>query len=125
MGGRYLGVATYVEMIMVCIRVSFSGEVILHEVDDDRLIWKRDTTSAYSVKETYKLLIPTCRVVSVSFSHTWGTKLPQTVFVFLWHLLRGRLPSKLNLSRRNILSHGTNLLCLINVIFKLFLRLKC
>jgi len=79
---------------------------VLQENVEDRWTWRLDPTHGYSVRGAYRFLTTT---VGVGDSHQvadiWHQQIPSKVSVFVWRLLRNRLPTKDNLLRRRIISH--------------------
>ena len=67
-------------------------------------MWKADQSGRYTVQSTYKLM--TGEAVEGerdrAFEELWNLKVPIKVAVFAWRLLRDRLPTKVNLYRRQI-----------------------
>ncbi|XP_024636586.1 uncharacterized protein [Medicago truncatula] len=72
----------------------------------DRWRWMLDPIGGYSVKGTYKYLtLPTTPVETSLYDAAWLKQVPLKVYVFVWRLLRNRLPTKDNLLRRRAIHH--------------------
>ena len=85
---------------------------IVLQVDvTDSWRWLLDPVHGYSVRESYRFLTTSCEQVDRSLvDDVWHRNIPEKVSLFVWRLLRNRLPSKDNLLRRNIL-HVNDLAC--------------
>jgi len=71
----------------------------------DRWRWILDHISGYTVKGTYQYLTMSAIPIETGlFNATWLKHVPLKVSVFVWRLLRSRLPIKDNLLRRRVLS---------------------
>ena len=87
--------------------VAFMEEIsdisIQHQVQD-KLIWKTDVSGVYSTKSAYSLLMPPSNPLPSrrNFQILWHLKIPPRAAVFSWRLFWDRLPTRGNLSRRNI-----------------------
>lgn len=80
------------------------SNVVLQDSIFDRWRWILDCTNGYSVKGTYQYLtMPDTELDTGLFDATWLKQVPQNVSVFIWRLLRSRLPTKDNLLRRRVL----------------------
>lgn len=62
-------------------------------------------TSCYSTREV--------TVGFLCFQHIWKSPAPSNVCAFSWQLLFDRIPSKVNLSRRRVISQSEPLHCLM------------
>ncbi|KAL8498941.1 hypothetical protein ACS0TY_022048 [Phlomoides rotata] len=51
------------------------------------------------------------QIAAEDFKLIWRTFAPAKVKVHVWRVLRERIPTKMNLFRRNVLSHGDDLKC--------------
>ncbi|CAJ2679133.1 unnamed protein product [Trifolium pratense] len=71
----------------------------------DRWQWRPDPDTGYSVRGAYQLLTSH---VSVTMDEAdkliWHPQIPLKVSIFVWRLLRDRLPTKVNLVTRGVLS---------------------
>ena len=67
-------------------------------------MWKAYQSGQYTVQSAYKLM--TREAVEGerdrAFEELWNLKMPIKVAVFAWRLLRDRLPTKVNLYRRQV-----------------------
>lgn len=83
----------------------------------DGWVWKGRGDRRYSVKAGYEEL--SRRDAGVTTDAPWyscwkgasNALAPQKVRVFTWQLLQDRLPTKMNLVRRNIVGEGDQLCC--------------
>jgi len=72
----------------------------------DRWRWVHDPITGYSVRGTYQYLTRSVTHVEYALSEAvWLKQAPLKVSVFVWRLLRNRLPTKDNLVRRRVLHH--------------------
>jgi len=72
--------------------------------------WFPDPTGGYSVRGAYRIL--TNRIPShdaISSNLLWHQDVPLKVSVFAWRLFRNRLPTKVNLFSKGIISHESQL----------------
>ena len=84
--------------------------VALQVDNEDRWRWKAETSHVYSVCSAYKLLTVHPSTVSVvSASSIWNKDVPLKVVLFAWRLFRDRLPTKMNLVRRGVISNEARL----------------
>lgn len=79
----------------------------------DKWIWTLDTVHGYSVREAYRF------VTSIGdhsnrniVDNVWHRHIPTKVSLFVWRLLRNRLPTRGNLLHRNIVQ-ANNSLCVV------------
>jgi len=73
--------------------------------------WFLDPLHGYSVRDSYHFLTNSGEQVDRSFvDDVWHQNIPEKVSLFVWRLLRNRLPTKDNLMRRNII-HANDLAC--------------
>ncbi|MCI04016.1 70 kDa peptidyl-prolyl isomerase, partial [Trifolium medium] len=71
----------------------------------DRWQWQPDPDKGYTVRGAYQLLtsqVPS--TIDEAEDLIWHTQVPLKVAIFAWRLLRDRLPTKVNLVTRGILS---------------------
>jgi hypothetical protein len=74
--------------------------------------WVLDPINGYSVKGTYQFLtLPDTSMVRGLFDAAWLKQVPLKVSIFVWRLLRNRLPTKDNLFRRRAL-HQDDIYCI-------------
>jgi hypothetical protein len=80
---------------------------------NDKWSWTLDTVHGYSVREAYRFLA-SFRDQSVRncVDNVWHRHIPTKVPLFVWRLLRNRLPTRGNLLRRNIVQ-ANNSMCVI------------
>jgi hypothetical protein len=79
--------------------------VVLQDHVHDRWKWLPDPTKGYSVREAYHLL--TSGVAPLGREHidnVWHNLIPLKVSLFVWRLLRNRLPTRDNLVRRRVIN---------------------
>jgi len=97
------------ESVLEC--SSLLCDIVLQVSTLDRWRWVLDHFSGYSVKGTYKYLtLPTTPVETGLYDAAWVKHVPLKVSVFVWCLLRNRLPTKDNLLRRRAL-HQDDIIC--------------
>lgn len=95
------------------------GEARLVEGGEDSWIWKQDRTGNYLVKSSYLALcdsnfFPNCDDSMLNtLADIWRLKVPPKSNLFLWRLMRNRLPSGDNLARRNIVVDEGVLKCVL------------
>ena len=90
---------------------SLQCDIAFQVSTSDRWRWVLDPISSYSVKGTYKYLtLPTTPVETGLYDAAWLKHVPLKVSVFVWCLLRNRLPTKDNLLRRRAL-HQDDITC--------------
>jgi hypothetical protein len=71
----------------------------------DRWQWQPDPDKCYSVRDAYQLMTSQYSVtMDAAEDLIWHSQVPLKVSIFVWHLLRDRLPTKANLVSRDILS---------------------
>ena len=85
----------------------FLGEISQQQVDsyrEDTWIWKPNTYRYYSTKSGYNFIWgeTTRASLNFDFQELWKLKIPAKAAVFVWRLIRDRLPTKKNLSRRQV-----------------------
>jgi len=86
---------------------TFLGEIpqqLLEFHKEDTWIWKFDSSGYYSTSSGYKLIWGEIMGAhqNSEFSELWKLKIPAKAAVFAWRLIRNRLPTKKNLSRRQV-----------------------
>jgi hypothetical protein len=83
----------------------------LQDHASDKWRWFLDPTHGYSVRSAYRFLTdsgdPAVRNHDVN---VWHNHIPSKVSLFAWRLLRNRLPIKVNLVRRSVLT-SANVAC--------------
>ena len=79
------------------------GKLIQRQGSDD-WEWKGDPTSKYSAHSAYNMLWEETTAGSQEdcFEELWRIKIPSKIAVFAWRLLKDRLPTRLNLQRRQV-----------------------
>ena len=94
------------ESVMDC--SSLLCNVVLQESSLDKWRWNLDPINGYTVKGTYRYLtMPATSLETGLFDAAWLNYVPLKVSMFVWRLLRNRLPTKDNLLRRRVLHHAT------------------
>jgi hypothetical protein len=79
--------------------------VVFQEHVEDTWKWLLDPIHGYSVRGAYRFLTITTELTDRSqVVDIWHQHIPSKVSVFVWRLLRNRLPTKDNLVRRRALS---------------------
>ncbi|PNX71113.1 pantothenate synthetase [Trifolium pratense] len=85
--------------------------------DPDRWWWLPDSNGLFSVKSCYSFLISSRQVTMLetteaeALSRLWKSDVPSKINVFGWRLLLNRLPTRMALHRRGILSNPFELSC--------------
>ena len=69
---------------------------------EDKWNWKHDQCGYYTTKSGYDLIWEEQMGANQNpdFVDLWKLKIPAKSLVFAWRLIRDRLPTKMNLSRR-------------------------
>ena len=64
----------------------------------DKWVWTNDTSGKYTVRSAYKLMDRNSKDDNTNriFHAIWKLKIPNKVTLFVWGLIRDRLPTKLN-----------------------------
>ena len=75
----------------------------------DEWIWKPHPSGLYSTKSAYAEMWGEAAADNQvqDFEELWKLKIPPKVVVFAWRLFRDRLPTKSNLTRRNVALNDT------------------
>jgi hypothetical protein len=82
-------------------------DIVLQDNVDDIWRWLLDPIHGYSVRMAYRFLITSVETADrPQVPDIWHSHIPSKVSVFVWRLLRNRLPTKDNLLRRRVLSHN-------------------
>ncbi|KAL5170281.1 putative ribonuclease H protein [Glycine soja] len=84
---------------------NFLGELSQQQIQPntkDRCSWKHDQTRYYSTKSGYDLIWEAQMGANqnLDFVDIWKLKIPSKSLVFAWRLIRDRLPTRMNLRRR-------------------------
>ena len=90
----------------------FLGEIArttIHPHRADNWVWKSYPSGHYSTKSTYDLLCGESlgENQDVVFKELWKLIIPAKSSVFAWRLIRDRLPTKLNLRRKQVVVNDT------------------
>jgi hypothetical protein len=87
---------------------------------EDRWSWKHDVNGDFSMKSTYSLVFNLMaeresfsQDQATAFKAIWKCPAPSKVQGFSWMLLHDRIPSKVNLFRRNILHQVEDRVCVL------------
>ena len=95
------------EIVAEC--AALLSDFVLQDTVLDRWRWALDPIKGYSVKGTYQYFTSSESLVERGTSHmVWLKHVPLKVSVFVWRLLRNRLPTKDNLIRRRALQQENN-----------------
>ncbi|KAL5126150.1 putative ribonuclease H protein [Glycine soja] len=80
------------------------ADVHIHPSSMDSLIWRADNTGSYSTKSAYNLLMAdsTNLAEDTVLRSMWNLKIPPRASAFSWRLFKNRLPTKVNLRRRQV-----------------------
>ncbi|KAL5127649.1 putative ribonuclease H protein [Glycine soja] len=87
---------------------TFIGEISQQKVQphrEDIRIWKHDQSGSYSTKSGYDLIRRELTGANhdSDFVDLWKLKIPTKAAMFAWRLIRDRLPTRMNLRRRQVL----------------------
>ncbi|MCI37671.1 70 kDa peptidyl-prolyl isomerase, partial [Trifolium medium] len=96
----------------MCIRDRMLGEcqtlllnISLQDQSSDRWQWQPDPDKGYNVRGAYQFLTSQDAVTLDDASGLiWHSQVPLKVSIFAWRLLCDRLPTKINLVTRGIIS---------------------
>ena len=79
-------------------------DISIHPDREDKWIWKEDASGVYIAWSGYKklMLAQTDENQDGVFTELWKVKAPSKATFFAWRLLGDRLPTKMNLRRRNV-----------------------
>nr|KYP35971.1 Putative ribonuclease H protein At1g65750 family [Cajanus cajan] len=80
---------------------------LFHLQDSDMISWSHTRNGMYTIKSAYYQLMehltPNVDLrIPGNWSMLWSMKAPNTKKIFLWRVLRGCLPTRLNLQRRHV-----------------------
>jgi hypothetical protein len=78
-------------------------------VEEDTVSWSIDASGTFTAKSVYLALTQGASVTC--FKEAWRTRVPPKIRVFLWQLIRGRLPSCDQVAKRHRPSDGRCALC--------------
>lgn len=89
------------------IAVNFLKDVersVIQQKGRDAWVWMTDPSGSYSVQSAYKVMRGPVvdGIKDRAFEELWQLKIPTKYAVFAWRLLRDRLPTRINLHRRQI-----------------------
>jgi hypothetical protein len=76
---------------------------------EDKVSWALEESGCFSTKSLYLRLSHGAAITH--FKEVWRTRVPPKIKVFLWQLIRGRLPSGEQLAKRHGPSNGNCELC--------------
>ena len=78
--------------------------ISIHLDREDKWIWKEDASGVYTVGNAYKMLMTdhTDENQDGVFTELWKVKVPSKASFFAGRLIRDRLPTKINLRKRNV-----------------------
>uniref|UniRef100_A0A453T0D6 Reverse transcriptase zinc-binding domain-containing protein n=1 Tax=Aegilops tauschii subsp. strangulata TaxID=200361 RepID=A0A453T0D6_AEGTS len=65
----------------------------------DSISWRLESTGRFSTKSLYSAIAPSSALEP--FSLIWDIRLPLKIRIFLWQWIRGRLPSGVEVLKRN------------------------
>ena len=87
--------------------------IALHEPDltigDDRSRWRLEPSGQFSTRSLYQAIVPL--LGHEAFTTIWEIRLPLKIRIFLWQWIRGRLPSGVDVLKRNGPDDGRCPLC--------------
>jgi hypothetical protein len=78
-------------------------------LEEDKVSWSLDASGTYTTNSVYLALTQGATVTC--FKDAWRTRVPPKIRVFLWQLIRGRLPSAEQVAKRHGPSDGRCALC--------------
>jgi hypothetical protein len=82
--------------------------ICIHGYHRHAWLWRHDSCGSYFVRGAYKVLTDVgFHGVEASSDLIWHKQVSLNVFVLAWRLLRNRLPTKDNLTTRNIIYHDS------------------
>uniref|UniRef100_A0A452ZLN6 Reverse transcriptase zinc-binding domain-containing protein n=1 Tax=Aegilops tauschii subsp. strangulata TaxID=200361 RepID=A0A452ZLN6_AEGTS len=77
--------------------------IVLHDpdltIDEDHARWRLEPSSQFSTKSLYLAIAPS--LCHEALSSIWEIRLPLKIRIFLWQWIRGRLPSGVEVLKRN------------------------
>jgi len=80
------------------------SNIVLQENVYDSWRWLLDPSHGYTVREAYRFLTNSGNfVVRSMVNDVWHKNIPSKVSLFMWRLLRNRLPTRDNLVRRRVI----------------------
>ena len=87
--------------------IAFLKGVDCHRIQpqiSDQWVWKADPSGQYSAKSAYQMLREDISKENQdeAFEELWKLKVSSKIAAFAWRLLKDRLPTRLNLQRRQI-----------------------
>lgn len=109
---------TWEEELLEMFIATMEGAYIRRELDDEWL-WKIGISKAYSVNSAYDFLVSQSLMVnqpielSFLFNNFWSGCVLSKVLAFSWQLLQDRIPTRLNLFRRNVLNDIHQCTCVL------------
>ena len=91
----------------ITMAVNFLKDVersVIQQNGRDAWVWMADPSGSYSVQSAYKVMRGPVvdGIKDRAFEELWQLKIPTKYAVFAWRLLRDRLPTRINLHRRQI-----------------------
>ena len=86
---------------------NFLGELSQQQIQpnkEDKWSWKHDQSGYYSTKSGYDLIWEAQMEANqnLDFVDIWKLKIPSKSLIFAWRLIRDRLPTRMNLRRRQV-----------------------
>ena len=89
------------------VAVAFMDEISAYPIQchlKDTVLWKAEPTGLYSTRSAYRLLSNQNSSASDgrNFQIIWSLKIPPKAAIFTWRLIKDRLPTRVNLQRRNV-----------------------
>jgi len=103
-------ISTFPWLNEISLQNAFHSVILLSNVTlqsnfSDHWQWHSDIVGGYSVRISYQLLTSQeSPLLDASENLIWHTQMPLKVFILAWRFLRDRLPTKLNLLNRGIIS---------------------
>jgi hypothetical protein len=80
-----------------------------YSAGDDEVKWSLEASGDFSTRSIYGRL--TQGAVVTHFKEVWKTRVPPRIKIFLWQLIRSRLPSGVQVAKRNGPTNGACALC--------------
>lgn len=78
----------------------------------DSWVWKEEQEGRYTVQSAYSLIqAPSWDASDPIFQLVWSSAAPSNVCIFIWKLVQDRLPTRLNLLKRNVIHSAAEACC--------------
>ncbi|CAJ2634841.1 unnamed protein product [Trifolium pratense] len=117
--GRWIGPLNVVEQQQVLALKGLLAGFFCSESEPDHWRWIPDVNGRFSVKSCYSFLLSLNQASTLetkaaeAFTRLWKSDVPSKIIVFGWRLLLNRLPTRMALHRRGVLSNPFELSCVL------------